>query len=286
MGKVLTDAQIAGFHEQGWHAPVRVMSEERAGHYRACFEAFECNHPADVIKLDQKAYMIAPWAYEMLKEPVFLDTVEDLIGPNLLCWGQSLRLKEADGRSFAGWHQDTAYANVKPINVIAALALSPCRSENGCLKALPGTHKGELLPHRENFGTASILSREQTIEAELDASSSVEMELDPGECAFFYHAICHSSGPNHGLDRRIIFLNEMIPTHAWQDWPREMAVLLRGVDEYDNWDRDRIAETEMGAAELAAWQKAVEVQASVLFGGAKHAKRALEGKKEGEVRNG
>lgn len=277
MGKILTDNEIAAFHERGFHAPVRVMSEERARYYRDRYESFERDRPADVIKLDQKAYMIAPWAYEMLEEPIFLDAVEDLVGPNILCWGQSLRLKQADGKSFAGWHQDTAYANVQPINVIAALALSPCRAAQGCIKAVPGSHTWGLLPHKENFGTASILSREQTIDAAFDSSTAIEMEIDPGECAFFYHAICHSSGPNHGPDRRIIFLNEMIPTHAWQEWPRESAVLLRGVDEYDNWDRDRIAKTEMGEAELAAWRKAVEVQASVLFGGARHAKRALEG---------
>jgi non-haem Fe2+, alpha-ketoglutarate-dependent halogenase len=286
LGKVLTEEQIAAFHENGYHAPVRVMAGSRARDYRDRFEAFERRHPDDVIKLDQKAYMIAPWAYEMLEEPAFLDTVEDLIGPDILCWGQSLRLKRTDGKSFAGWHQDTAYANVQPINVIAALALSPCRVRQGCIRAIPGSHKWDLLPHKENFGTASILSREQTIDADFDDSTAVEMELDPGECAFFYHAICHSSGPNHGPDRRIVFLNEMIPTHARQDWPRESAVLLRGIDEYDNWDRDRVAEAEMGSAELEAWRKAVEVQASVLFGGARHAKRALEGKMEKEEKNG
>ena len=40
----------------------------------------------------------------------------------------SFSLKAPDGRTFAGWHQDTAYSDVKPIVVIVALALSPARA--------------------------------------------------------------------------------------------------------------------------------------------------------------
>jgi len=81
-----------------------------------------------------------------------LDATEDLIGPDILCWGTSLRAKQPDGKTFAGWHQDTAYADVKPIVVIVALALSPARTENGCIRGIPGSHRGPLLPHKEAGG--------------------------------------------------------------------------------------------------------------------------------------
>jgi ectoine hydroxylase-related dioxygenase (phytanoyl-CoA dioxygenase family) len=278
MPKALTEEQVACFDAQGYHAPVRVLSERDARRYREHLESFERRYPDDVIKLDQKAHMLCPWVDEMIRLPGLLDPLEDLLGPNLLCWGTSLRVKEPDGKTFAGWHQDTAYADVKPIVVICALALSPCRRESGCIRVIPGSHRWELLPHRENFGTASLLTREQTIEGDLDTSGAVDLLLEPGEAALFNNAICHSSEPNCSRDRRILFLIEIVPTYAHQAHPRESATLVRGVDEHHNFDIDRRPDVEMSEAAVAAWREKVEVQAQVLFRGAARPPRALAGK--------
>jgi non-heme Fe2+,alpha-ketoglutarate-dependent halogenase len=281
VSRVLSAEQVAGFERDGFVAPVRAMSPDRALYYRQALEAFEARFPDDRIKLDQKGHMICPWIDEMIREPGILAATEDLIGPDILCWGTSLRAKAADGRTFAGWHQDTAYADVKPIVVIVALALSPCRSVNGCIRGIPGSHLGPLLPHKEAFGTTSLLSREQYIDAPIDESQAVDLELDPGEIALFNNAICHSSNPNFGSDRRIVYLLEMIPTHAYQHAPRESAALVRGTDTFGNFDRDPRPQVELGAAEVEAWEKAVAIQASVLFRGAERAPRALHGMASG-----
>jgi len=249
-------------------------------------EAFEAAYPHDRLKLDQKAHMICPWVDEMIREPAVLDAVEDLIGGDILCWGTSLRAKQPDGKAFAGWHQDTAYADVRPIVVIVALALSRAASEDGCIRAIPGSHRGKLLPHKEAFRTDSILSREQYIDAPVDEASAFDLALDPGEIALFNNAIIHSSRPNFGQDRRIIFLLEMVPTTAHQESPRESATLVRGEDLFGNFDVDPRPRTEMGQDELAAWHRAVEIQASVLFRGAQRPARALHGMTSGRPPGG
>jgi hypothetical protein len=286
MPKVLTQEQIGAFDRDGFVAPIRAMSAERALYYRRALEAFEAKYPDDRIKLDQKGHMICPWIDEMIRERGILDATEDLIGPDILCWGTSLRAKAADGKTFAGWHQDTAYADVKPIVVIVAVALSPCRAVNGCIRGIPGSHKGPLLAHKETFGTNSLLSREQYIAAPFDQSTAVDFELDPGEIALFNNAICHSSNPNFGTDRRIIELLEMIPTHAYQHFPRESAALVRGRDAFGNFDTDPRPRVEMGKAEVEAWERAVAIQASVLFRGAKRPPRALKGMTSGAAPTG
>ncbi len=286
MPKVLSPAQIEAFERDGFVAPVRAISPERAAYYRQQLEAFEARYPGDKIKLDQKAHMICPWVDQMIREPGVLDATEDLIGPDILCWGTSLRAKRADGKTFAGWHQDTAYADVKPIVVIVALALSPARAENGCIRGVPGSHRGPLLPHKEAFATNSLLSREQFIDSPIDDAAAVDFALDPGEIALFNNAMIHSSKPNFGADRRIIFLLEMVPTRAYQHEPRESAVLVRGEDRFNNFDRDPLPRVEMGADEVAAWQRAVEVQASVLFRGASRPPRALHGMTSGQAPSG
>src|SRR5262245_53552623 len=195
MPKLLTPTQISGFERDGFVSPVRAMPESRAGWYRERLEAFEAAYPEDRLKLDQKAHMICPWVDEMIREPAMLDAVEDLVGPDILCWGTSLRAKRPDGKTFAGWHQDTAYADVKPIVVIVALPLSPSLAENGCIRAIPGSHRGPLLPHKEAFATDSLLTREQFIDAPFDQSAAVDLALEPGEAALFNNAIIHSSKP-------------------------------------------------------------------------------------------
>jgi non-haem Fe2+, alpha-ketoglutarate-dependent halogenase len=286
MPKCLSPAQVASFEQEGFVAPVRAISAERALYYRRRLEAFEASFPEHRLKLDQKAHMICPWVDEMIREPTILDATEDLIGPDILCWGTSLRAKAADGKTFAGWHQDTAYAEVKPIVVIIALALSPSRAENGCIRGVPASHLGPLLPHKEAFRTDSLLSREQYIDAEFDRAAAVDFALEPGEMALFNNAIVHGSNPNFGADRRILFLLEMVPTCAWQHAPRESAALVRGSDAYGNFDVDPRPQREMGAAELAAWQRAVEIQASVLFRGAARPPRALVGMTSGRPPGG
>ena len=286
MPKLLTPPQIAGFERQGFVSPIRVMSESRAGWYRERLEAFETAYPDDRLKLDQKAHMICPWVDEMIREPALLDAVEDLIGRDILCWGTSLRAKQPDGKTFAGWHQDTAYADVRPIVVIVALALSPAGSENGCIRAIPGSHRGKLLPHKEAFRTDSLLSREQYIDAPVDEAAAVDLALNPGEMALFNNAIIHSSKPNFGRDRRIIFLLEMVPTTAYQESPRESAALVRGEDVFGHFDVDPRPRKEMGQDEVAAWQRAVEIQASVLFRGAQRPPRALHGMTSGKPPSG
>ena len=174
MPKLLSPAQVEAFDREGFVAPVRAISAERALYYRRKLEAFENTYPNDRLKLDQKAHMICPWVDDMIREPGILDATQDLIGPDILCWGTSLRAKQPDGKTFAGWHQDTAYADVKPIVVIVALALSPAGVENGCVRGIPGSHRGPLLLHKEAFATDSLLSREQFIDATFDETRAVD----------------------------------------------------------------------------------------------------------------
>ena len=275
MTKRLSEATRRQFRDAGYCGPLGVMSPGEAARCRAALERFERRWPGERHMLDQGASLLCPWIDAFIRHPGLLDPMEDLLGPDLLVWGVSLRLKEPDGRTFADWHQDTAYCDIKPIVVIAALALSDCGPDAGCLRVIPGSHRWALLPHREQFGTDSLLTREQRIDAPLDEDAAVSLPMAAGEAVFFNNAICHSSGPNVSGDRRIVFLVEYVPTHAWQDAPRESAMPVRGVDRFRNFDVDPRPVEEMGRAELAAWRRKVEVQAEVLYRGARHPTRAL-----------
>src|SRR5207302_1815464 len=85
-----------------------LSAAERARHYRERFEALEAR-VADIKKMKTKSHLLCPWVLEIAEDPHILDIFEDLVGPNLRCWSMAWRVKKADGQTFAGWHQDSAY---------------------------------------------------------------------------------------------------------------------------------------------------------------------------------
>jgi hypothetical protein len=265
MPKLLTDAAVAQFHEQGYCDPVQVLDANEVAYFRSCLESFERDHPDDLAKLKTKSHLLSPWIVEIARHPRLLDTYEDLIGTDILCYSMAFRNKNADGRTIAGWHQDTLYLPIEPILVIGALALSECGVEQGCLKVIPGSHKGPILPHGEAADPDSILARGQFIEADFDESKAVDLALRPGEIGLFNSGIIHGSGVNSGDDRRLMILVEMMPTHARSHRLRESAMLVRGTDTYDNHDLDRPAEADFGPEERAAWVAAMESRGKNIF---------------------
>ncbi len=266
MGKALTDKEIAAYRANGFHAPLRVMSEEDALEYRRHLERIEAERPESLNKLDLKGNLLLPWMDRITRTPRMLDALEDIMGPNLLCWNASVRNKKAKSPTYAGWHQDTRYITIRPTGTIAFLALSPTNTDSGTVSVVPGSHKWDVLPHEDTHDKDSILTRGQYITAEFDKSSIAPLQLRPGECGFFDHNIVHSSGPNHTNDRRLVMLMGYFATKSKpMDDRRVSAFVVRGTDEYRYFDADRAPVEEFGPAELAAHREAVEVQAKKIL---------------------
>ena len=62
MAKALTDAQVKHFREQGWLAPVRVMSEAQAAGCAARIAAYEAKMGESANRsLKIKGHLAMPW---------------------------------------------------------------------------------------------------------------------------------------------------------------------------------------------------------------------------------
>jgi hypothetical protein len=244
MLRVLDEADVQHFDEQGYLRPLRVLSDAEVRRYRSCIESFESRYPQHTKKLKTKAHLLCPWVDEIARHPKILDVYEDLIGANILCYSMAFRVKPSDGKTFAGWHQDTAYGPIKPIMIIGALALSDCSVAHGCLSVIPGSHRTGLLPHAESAESDSILARGQYISKDFDTSRATNLILKAGEIGLFNADIIHGSQPNTS---------------------GESAMLVRGVDNYGNYDEELPAREELGEKELLHWQSKVLDRAKILF---------------------
>jgi non-haem Fe2+, alpha-ketoglutarate-dependent halogenase len=263
MPKVLTDAQVRSYERDGYLSPVRAMSPERARQYRAKFEALE-GRVSDIKKMKTKSHLLCPWVLDIAEDPHILDVFEDLIGPNIRCWSMAWRVKKADGQTFAGWHQDSSYGAALPV-VLGALALSPCGVRQGCLRGIPGSHRGGILRHEESDDPKSILARGQYITEPFDEASAVDFPLEPGEMVMFDNSLIHSSGTNAGPDRRFLLLVEMHPTWATPPRARQSTMLVRGVDAYGNFDDEPRPDAEWSETALANWARVTDKRAKLIF---------------------
>jgi ectoine hydroxylase-related dioxygenase (phytanoyl-CoA dioxygenase family) len=263
MPKVLTAAEVRSYERDGYLSPVRAMSAARARQYRAKFEALEAR-VSDIKKMKTKSHLLCPWVLDIAEDPHILDVFEDLIGPNIRCWSMAWRVKKADGQTFAGWHQDSSYGAALPV-VLGALALSPCGVRQGCLRGIPGSHRGGILEHEESDDPKSILARGQYITEPFDEASAVDFPLEPGEMVMFDNSLIHSSGPNLGPDRRFLLLVEMLPTWAKPPRVRQATMLLRGVDTYGSFDDEPRPDGEWTETALANWAACTNRRATLIF---------------------
>ena len=93
--KMLTEAALRQYQEQGYYAPIRVMPRAEADALRGRLEAFEAGAGILAGKLRHKSHLLFTWLNDLVRHPRILDAVEDVIGPNILCWGSSFFIKEA-----------------------------------------------------------------------------------------------------------------------------------------------------------------------------------------------
>jgi hypothetical protein len=258
MGKILTDAQIAQFHDVGWFAPLRAISADEADICRGKVEGYEAKvgHNANQT-LKIKGHLAMPWIVELGRNPRILDAVEDLIGPDILLFGASIFAKEGNDRAYVSWHQDSAYFGLDPHREVTAwVAFTPSNAANGALQVLPRTHRGPDLHHRETYAPDNMLARGQSLDI-ADESSAVTIELQPGEFSLHHERMAHGSKTNKTGRRRIGFAFFYIPADVRSAIGRRTATLVRGVDRFGHWDPDPLPRYDLDpvayAAMRAAW---------------------------------
>ena len=89
--------------------------------------------------------------------------VEDLIGPDILCWNAIFWIKEPGAESFVGWHQDKDYWGLDNRELVSVwVALADASEEAGCMSVLPGSHQVDMT-HDETYDEDNLLTRGQHI---------------------------------------------------------------------------------------------------------------------------
>ncbi len=266
--KRLSEAAVRQYREQGYYAPVRVMPKGDAAQLRHALESYEAEAGGPLAgPLRHKSHLLFTWLADLVRHPAILDAVEDVIGPNILCWGSSFFIKEPRNPGFVSWHQDSTYWGLDPADVITAwVAFSDSTAENGAMRVIPTTHLMDQIPHRDTFRAENLLSRGQEIEVDVDERQAVMLELQAGEMSLHHVRLIHGSDPNPSGARRIGFAIRYIPTTVRQvAGSHDSATLVRGVDEYRHFDPEERPDADMSPRAVAYHAAITGAHAAILM---------------------
>jgi len=250
--KKLNAAQIVQYERDGYLCPVDAFPAERARAWRERLESFERAEGQKMTRGHNfKPHLLFPWVDEIVHAPEILDAVEDLIGPDIRLFHLTVWPKDAGSGAYVSWHQDATYFALEPAcHVTAWVALTDAPVEAGCMEVVPGSHRLGQMRHADMQDTENLLSRGQTLVADVDRSKTAFMPVKAGQFSLHHTHLVHNSRPNRSNDRRIGLGISYIPTHVRCTAPRRVtAMLVRGVDTYRNFDDERRPLVEAGPAE-------------------------------------
>lgn len=268
--RALTAGHVERFRRDGIVFPVPAIGADEAGEVLRKLEALEAAR-AGRLPPSQNAnpHLLLPWLWDIVHDRRIVDAVEDLLGPDLLCWGTSfVNKKPADGRHVT-WHQDATHWGLSsPEAVTAWIALTPSTRRSGCVRAVTGSHDRPQ-PHDHPEDPRNLLGRRERVIGEIDARRVVDVELAPGEMSLHHPLVIHGSEPNASACRRTGFAIRYIPAHVRQAGnKRKFAALVRGRDR-GYFDREQRPAAPFDPAAVRHHARALRSEIEIIFDGAR-----------------
>ncbi len=117
--------------------------------------------------------------------------VEQILGPDLKMYRNTVMLKPPGVGSAKGMHQDSPYWPIQPMDLCSCwFALDDATLENGCMGVLPGWHQKGALAHVN-------VPDDFVIDPKLyDMSQTVMAPVRAGGGLFFHSLAPHYTAPN------------------------------------------------------------------------------------------
>ena len=166
----------------------------------------------------------------ILRHDYILDSVAQLIGPNIRYDTSKLNMKSAGFGSPVEWHQDFAFAaDVTNDDMLSVgLAIDDMTRDNGCLLFIPGSHKGPVYNHHQNDVFVGAITN-----PDFTPDNAVPIEVKAGGITIHHTRTLHASAPNlSGQSRRLFLLQycaaDVLSSLPITDWTGLDTAILRG----------------------------------------------------------
>ena len=266
----LSDQQINFYNDNGYIAPIDVLSKQEANEIRNEIETIEKKWPKALEGIGRNyIHLISPVFNKVCLNTKILDAVESIIGKNILICGTTLFIKNPNEKGFVSFHQDAKYIGLEPHNWVTAwIAVTDTNEENGCMRMWSGSHKQKIKHHEQKFDENNLLTRGQTIE-NVPIKETKPIILKAGQMSLHHPTIVHGSGLNRSNDRRIGFVvQSYIGSKVDQVLGKIFVQKARGEDTHQFHEYSNVPKGLMVKEDIISWNKAKDELSKIFYSGA------------------
>ena len=188
-----TPAQIEQFNHQGFIDPIPLFEDDAL----ADLQAYVRHHEVDLQRMKDEAngfvslHHCVPALYDLVGSARTVAHLQDLIGPNVICFISDLINKPPGQTQGGSFHQDATFNAVDARSVIIWLAIEDADADNGCMNFIPGSHKGGAVECDTNHYVVDPAKY----------GAAIPCEVPAGYGVFMSDLLMHSSPPNRSEDR-------------------------------------------------------------------------------------
>jgi phytanoyl-CoA hydroxylase len=154
-----------------------------------------------------------PLFRDLTRHAGMINILRALLGPNVRLHGSKINIKAPRYGSPVEWHQDWAFYPHSNDDLLAVgIMLDDCRTDNGAMLALPGTHRGPVHDHHANGAFCGAIDPTQT---PLAFQEAVALTGTAGSMSFHHVRTVHGSAQNLSDKPRALLLYEFAAADAW-----------------------------------------------------------------------
>ena len=249
--KRLSPTDIVHYNEEGFVQPFDIFGAEETVRIRAYVDELMADMgEAGAYGINcYQARLAGLW--DIATDGRILDCVEDIIGPDILCWATAVLSKKPHDPKQVPWHQDASFWALSPARTVTVwLAIDDADEENSAMRFLPRTHdRGKI--EQTAMGEDSVFHK--GIVPTDDMGTPFTNALRAGQISLHADMLVHGSLANVSDRRRCgLTLRYCPPEVRITDpaWARGVeAILCRGSDPAGHWthhprpDNDDITRT-------------------------------------------
>lgn len=234
----LTREQIDDFNANGYLKRIPIFDEAEILAHRRFFDGILEEFAAkgkDSYSINGFHGAFAP-IYDLVKTPLILEYVRDILGPDFVCWGTHYFCKLPGDPKIVAWHQDASYWPLTPSKTVTVwLAIDDADRKNGCMRVIPGSHRlGHLTYRQSDSSEKNVLN--QTVENAEEYGEPDYLEMKAGEISLHSDLLLHGSEPNLSDRRRcgLTLRYASIDVRSYAGWNGN-SILCSGIDPSGHW---------------------------------------------------
>lgn len=164
-------------------------------------------------------HKISSVMYDALAYPTMVETLTNVIGPNVKCM-QSMLFIKAAGKPGQAWHQDEFYIPTRDRSLTGGwIALDDAHVNNGCLWVIPGSHKHGILWPQHRHDDRRFDCTGESFKFPYTDNDSIPVEVPAGSIVFFNGYLLHRSLPNTMTEGyRRVLVNHYMSAESLLPW--------------------------------------------------------------------